>query len=201
MKFLCAPLMLFFIITSSAQQTSLVRIDGIILEEATNTPLEYATISLKDSKTDRIILGGLSNSKGKFAVSIAKGNYQVTIEYLGFKPTIVPLQITKDTSLGKLYLKADNEQLNEVQISSHKPIRINKGKISLITSKDVSSKGNNALEILNNLPSVHTDNTGIVTVDGFKEATILINGKRSALSKSDVLKTISAASIKKIDVI
>jgi len=193
--------MLFFIITSVAQQKTLVRIDGIILQETTNTPLEYATISLKNSKTNVVFLGGLSNSKGKFAVSITKGNYLISIEYLGFKPTIIPMAITKDTSLGKLYLKPDNEQLNEVQLVNHKSISINKGKISLIASKDVSSKGNNALEILNNLPSVHTDNTGMVTVDGFKQATILINGKKSALSKSDILKTISAASIKNIDVI
>jgi len=193
--------MLFFIITSFAQQKTLVRIDGIILEETKNTPLEYATISLKNSKTNSVFLGGLSNSKGKFALSVAKGDYQISIEYLGFKPTIIPITITNHTSLGKLYLKPDSSQLNEVQLSNHKSIRLNKGKISLIASKDVSSKGNNALEILNNLPSVNADNSGMVTVDGFKQATILINGKKSALSKSDILKTISAASIKNIDVV
>jgi len=201
MKFLCAPLMLFFIITSFAQQKTLVRIDGIILEETKNTPLEYATISLKNNKTNSVFLGGLSNSKGKFTLSVTKGNYQISIEYLGFKPTIIPITITNHTSLGKLYLKPDSSQLNEVQLSNNKSIRLNKGKISLIASKDVSSKGNNALEILNNLPSVNADNTGMVTVDGFKQATILINGKKSGLSKSDILKTISAASIKNIDVV
>lgn len=201
MRFLCFPLLFLVFTASFAQQSALFRIQGIVLEKNTSTPLEYATISFKDIKTNHIILGGLSNSNGKFAVSAAKGNYQVTIEYLGFKPSIIPLYINKDTSLGTLYLIPDNNQLDEVQIKNNKAIRINKGKISLITSKDVSSNGNNAFEILNNLPSVHTDNSGIVTVDGFKTATILINGKKSALSKSDVLKTISAASIKKIDVI
>lgn len=201
MKSLCLPLLFLIITKSFAQQLSLLNINGIVLEETTNTPLEYATISFKDTKTNNIVLGGLSNSKGKFNLSIAKGTYTVSIEYLGFKPRIINLQLTKNTSLGKLYLIPDNEQLSEVLISSQKTIHINRGKISLLTSKDVSSKGNNAFEILNNLPSVQTDDLGIVTVDGFKQATILINGKKSALSKADVLKTISAASIKKIDVI
>jgi len=201
MKFLCHLVFLFSIFISFAQQTSLVSVHGHILEEATNTPMEYATISFKNQKNDSIVLGGLSNSKGKFAVSIAKGNYQVTIEYLGFQPKIIPLQLNSTVSLGSIFLTPLNEQLDEVLISNHKSIRLNKGKISLITAKDASSKGNNALEILNNLPSVHTSNTGIVTVDGFKEATILINGKKSALSKSEILKTISSASIKRIDVI
>ncbi len=201
MKFLSFSALLFVFFTSFSQQSSLVQIEGIVLDSETKTPLEYATITFKDSTNKRIFLGALTNSKGKFLVEIKKGNYQITIEYLGFQQQTSSLSVSINKSLGKIYLKPAKEQLHEVVVTSQKSIQIRNRKISLITSKDISSKGNNALEILNNIPTVHTNNTGTVTVDGYKTATILINGKKSALSKSDVLKTISAASIKKIDVI
>lgn len=201
MKFLCSSLFLFVFITSFAQQSSLVKIQGFVFDSETNSPLEYATISFKDSKGDRIFLGALTNSKGKFSVEIAKGNYQITVEYLGFQHKTIVLVVSKNSHLGKINLKPSNEQLNEVVVSSQKSILLKKGTISLLVNKDISSKGSNAFEILNNIPSVNSDISGSIKVDGYKDATILINGRSSALSKVDVLKTISANSVEKIDVI
>jgi outer membrane receptor protein involved in Fe transport len=57
------------------------------------------------------------------------------------------------------------------------------------------------VDVLENTPSVQVDQQGNVTLRGSSDFVVLVDGKPSVMRGSDLLKTISAASIKQIEVI
>ena len=63
-----------------------VKIIGNVVDQETNQPLEYATITLKNNRFPERIQGGITNETGKFNLEIFPGKYDVLIEYIGFNP-------------------------------------------------------------------------------------------------------------------
>ena len=53
-----------------------VTITGIVITE-NNKPLEYATVTIKDSESSDIITGGLTDKNGQFSISAASGVYHI----------------------------------------------------------------------------------------------------------------------------
>ena len=84
--FVLFAVFIYFISGVSAQESTLplVTISGKVTDAATGKPLEYATVVLKDIKTQKIS-GGITNSKGIFTVKIPKGTYEMSIEFISFK--------------------------------------------------------------------------------------------------------------------
>ena len=68
-------------------------------------------------------------------------------------------------------------------------------------TKDLSSNGASATQILSNIPAVSVGSNGNLTIRGQGNVRVLIDGKISSLSKSDALRSLPAGSIDKIEVI
>jgi outer membrane receptor protein involved in Fe transport len=66
---------------------------------------------------------------------------------------------------------------------------------------DLISKGGNAIDILNNVPSVNVTSEGVVSLRGNSGVRILINGKPSVLTANNGLEQIPSESIEKVEVI
>ncbi len=178
-------------------------ITGKILDQDSNKPLEYATIIFKNSDSLTIASGAITNSNGQFSIDILKGNYIISIEYLSYKTKIISNStITKNLNLGTILLEFDTELLNEISIKAEKKaIEFATNKLIFNVEKDISSAGSSALEILNNIPSVSVDPNGSISLRGQDNVTVMINGKTSTMTKTEVLKSLPAGSIEKIEVI
>ena len=182
-----------------------VNITGKVVDSKTNQPLEYATLILKDTKTQKIS-GGITDEKGNFNVKTSKGTYEISIEYISFKSKKYPVQaITKDLNLGIIKLSEDASSLDEVVIIAEKTtvdIRLDKKVFNI--GKDLSIRGGNASDVLGNVPSVQVDVEGNVSLRGNENVTILIDGRPSALvgiNGADALRQIPAEAIEKVEVI
>ncbi|WP_299709635.1 outer membrane beta-barrel family protein [uncultured Tenacibaculum sp.] len=198
---------LFVLIGLSAfsQKNSKVTISGKILEANSNLPLEYATLILTSVKTNKVT-GGVTDINGKFSIDVPKGPYKMKVEFIGFKTKQLPQKtLTANTSLGTIFLKEDAETLDEVEIIAEKStVEIRLDKKIYNVGKDMTIKGGNASDVLDNVPSVNVDAEGAVSLRGNENVRILIDGKPSALvglNGTDALRNLPADAIEKVEVI
>ena len=178
-------------------------VSGKIVDIITNQPLEYATIVLKNLSTEQVT-GGVSTQKGTFKIYASTGTYDITIEYLGFKPKYLKkIEISTNTNLGTINLTEDANSLDEVEIIAEKStVEIRLDKKIYNVGKDMTVKGGTAADVLANVPSVTVDIEGAVSLRGNENVRILINGKPSTFaSGADALKQLPADAIQKVEVI
>ena len=205
------PLLLFSLFTTTlllAQQPTITKnisLKGKVVEANSNAPLEYATIVLKNTATQNIS-GGITNEKGFFDIKTPTGTYEISVEYISFKSIQLPTQnLTADKNFGIIKLSEDANSLNEVVIIAEKStvdIRLDKRIYNV--GKDMTVKGGNASDVLDNVPSVSVDVEGNVSLRGNENVRILIDGKPSALvglSGADALRQLPADAIEKVEVI
>jgi outer membrane receptor protein involved in Fe transport len=180
------------------------RITGSIIEKTTSQPLEYATITLVNTKNPKDVTGGITDSKGNFAVDAKGGTYNITLEFISFKPFVISnKKIAADTNLGSVSLSDDVTQLDEVVIRAEKTtVEIKLDKKVYNVGNDLMVKGGTVSDILDNIPSVTVDVDGTIALRGNSSVRILIDGKPSnAISITDALRTIPADAIDKVEVI
>lgn len=182
-----------------------ITLTGKIVDAKTNEPLEYATVVLKNLKTQQIG-GGITDEKGNFSIETPKGTYDVSFEYISFKTIKMPKkELNSSFNFGTLKLEEDSNRLDEVVVVAEKTtvsIRLDK-KIYNI-GKDLSVRGGNASDVLGNVPSVQVDVEGNVSLRGNESVTILIDGRPSALvglNGAEALRQIPAEAIERVEVI
>lgn len=181
-----------------------ITISGKIIEKTSKLPLEYATITFKNNKNPKLIFGGITDNKGDYSIEVAPGIYSITLEFISFKPTAISQkQLTEATNLGTIALEEDASQLNEVVVRAKKTtVEIKLDKKVYNVGQDMIVKGGTASDVLDNVPSVTVDADGNVALRGNDNVKILIDGRPSnAINIADVLRTISADALDKIEVI
>lgn len=194
-----------FLFAQNPSNSTNVTLKGKVVDAKTNQPLEYATIVLKDVKSQKIT-GGITDEKGSFSIQTPKGNYDISIEFISFKSKKLPAQIiSANKDFGIIKLAEDESSLNEVVVIAEKSsvdIRLDK-KIYNV-GKDMTVRGGSAADVINNVPSVDVDAEGTISLRGSENVRILIDGKPSALvglSGADALKQLPSDAIERIEVI
>ncbi len=195
----------FVSIEAQNNPNSKIIITGKILDNETKQPLEYATIVLTPLN-GKNITGGLTNAQGNFTITVKKGNYNISVEFISFKSKkINNSSLLKNTNLGSIFLKADAQALDEVEIIAEKStVEIHLDKKIYNVGKDMTVKGGTASDVLDNVPSVDVDVEGNVSLRGNDNVRILVNGKPSGLvglSGTDALRQLPADAIQKVEVI
>jgi len=181
-----------------------IKITGKVLEKVSNQPLEYATITFVNPKNPKMITGGITNEKGEFDIIVSAAIYDITIEFISFKPTIIKQQnLQENTNLGQINLDEDTSQLNEVVVRAEKStVEMRLDKKIFNVGQDMMVKGGNASDVLVNVPSVTVDSDGNVSLRGNENVKILIDGKPSnSINIANALKTIPADALDKVEVI
>ncbi|REG88019.1 TonB-dependent receptor domain-containing protein [Winogradskyella sediminis] len=198
-------LFLIFSLTFSFAQKD-VKIEGTVIEQDTNIPLEYATVVVKSNTDNNIVTGGITDAKGKFKVEVPEGTYVISVEYISYKTKTFPAQnITKDTNLGTISLALDVDTLDEVMVVAEQTtVEIKLDKKVYNIGKDLTTAGGTVSDALNNVPSVAVDVEGAISLRGNENVRILINGKPSAMAgfgDSNILSQLPAEAIERVEVI
>jgi outer membrane receptor protein involved in Fe transport len=199
--FLCCSL--FSIAQQNPARPKLI-VTGNVIEKTSKTPLEYTTITLKNTKNPKQIFGGITDNKGNFSVETAAGEFDIVIEFISFKPTeIKGKQISANTNLGTISLEEDATQLTEVVVRAEKTtVEIKLDKKVYNVGNDLMVKGGTVSDVLDNIPSVSVDVEGNVSLRGNENVRILIDGRPSnAINIVEALRMIPADAIDKVEVI
>ena len=198
-------LTLLFSAYINSQENNLT-ISGKIIDSDFNTPLEYATISIYDSKKQNLINGVISDNSGFFSIELTKGLYDLKIEYISFETkTLEKIDVQNSIDLGIISLSINENLLDEIEVIGEKTeIEIKLDKTVYNIGKDLTLKGSSVSDVLDNLPSLEVDIDGNVSLRGNQSVRILINGKPSGLvgiSSNDALKQFPSESVEKVEVI
>ncbi len=183
-----------------------ITISGNVQDRLEAIPLEYATITLINTKNPKEINGGITSADGSFSIITKTGIYDIKIEYISFKPIVLKSQkLVKDTSLGKINLEIDAATLEEVTVIAEKTtVEFKLDKQVYNVGKDLTVRGGTVSDVLDNVPSVSVDVEGNVALRGNDDVRILINGKPSGLvglNSTDALRQLPAESIERVEVI
>ena len=205
MKKIFLFLTLLFSAYTNSQENNLT-ISGKIIDSDFNTPLEYATISIYDSKKQNLINGVISDNSGFFSIELTKGLYDLKIEYISFETkTLEKIDVKNSIDLGIINLSINENLLDEIEVIGEKTeIEIKLDKTVYNIGKDLTLKGSSVSDVLDNLPSLEVDIDGNVSLRGNQSVRILINGKPSGLvgiSSNDALKQFPSESVEKVEVI
>jgi len=186
------------------------RISGNVIDSVTRQPMDYTNINLFRATGKSPLNGLLTDEKGNFKFdNIKPGTYRIEISFVGY-PTKVVNDITTtlskpDKNLGTILVPPGTKKLAEVQITGAKSLIENRiDKIVYNAEKDLTSAGGNATDVLQKVPLVAVDINGNVSLRGDGNVRVLINGKPSGATSSnlaDVLKSLPADQIKTIEVI
>ncbi|PCE63731.1 TonB-dependent receptor domain-containing protein [Sediminicola luteus] len=180
-------------------------IKGNVKDKLTQTPIEYATISLTKKDDPGFLTGTISDTNGNFSLrGLENGSYDVKIEFIGFAHKLLKdVQINSDSiDLGTIFLEEDREQLDEVVVLSQTnevEYKIDKKVVSV--TKELTSSSLTAVEVLENVPSIRVDLEGNVLLRGSSSFVVLIDGKPTVLEPSEVLQQIPASNIQNIEII
>lgn len=186
-----------------AQNETMLR--GIISDNLTNKPLEFATVQLLHLPDSSILQTTVTNNKGKFEFKVPAAKYLLRYSFIGYETLQIPVTLFDKTDLTKLSLSPLDNKLAEVKVTAGKSL-LSAGIDRKVynVSQDMMAQSGSASDVLRNIPSVEVDIDGQVLLRGSSGVMILINGKPSLLmgkSKADVLQQFPANSIERIEVI
>ena len=207
MKYFFSVLLLVttFSIWAQRPESKEISVKGKILEEGTNYPLEYATVSFID-RSGKIVTGGITDLDGFYNIKVPTGVYSVRYEFISYKTkTLNNQNLRENTTLPTVSLAMDSASLDEVVIraeTTEVQVRLDKKVYNI--GKDLTSGGATVSDALNNVPSVTVDVDGTIALRGNENVKILINGKPSAIAgygSTDALRQLPAEAIERVEVI
>ena len=181
------------------------QITGVVIDDALNEPLPYVNVVVKDTK-DEIVTGGITDDNGNFKiVKIPEGTYKVTIQFIGFKPEVRDITISRRNArinLGEIRLVESAEGLDEVTVIGEVSTiqqRVDRKVITI--GKDLAATGT-ASELMVGIPSVSVDaQTGSISLRGNQNVQVMVDGKLSNIPTAQLLRQIPSSAIKAIELI
>ncbi|MBO5810813.1 MAG: TonB-dependent receptor [Bacteroidales bacterium] len=183
-------------------------IKGLVIDKETNGPLEYATVSLFNSQDSTLVTGVITDMQGAFSIKTMPGKYYILVQFMGYQTTAINVNVKEMReiiSLGKIIMHPDSALLDEIEVVAEKStMTMTLDKRVFNVGKDVSSTAGNAIEVLDNIPSVNVDVEGNVSLRGDSGVQILVDGKVSGLagvSTQDALRSLQADMIERIEVV
>lgn len=193
---------IFLLLLACGSAAAQVKVSGKVLEQGTNLPIEFASVSIINPTNQSIAASTVTDAKGEFLLSAAAGNYTLKVDFMSFKPTETTITLLSDQKLPTVFLEPETTQLQAVDVTAEKStIEHQLDKKVFNVGKDLVAKGGTANDLLNNVPSVSVNANGTVSLRGNSAVRILINGKPSVLTANNGLEQIPSENIEKVEVI
>lgn len=184
---------------------------GEVQDLQSGVPIEFATISLLAFDQDKVITGGVTDSKGRFRITeIPVGRFRAQIGFMGYtSSTVDDIRLTPrggiEQDLGTIRLEPNVQALEAAEIVEQRStLEMMIDRKVFRVGDDLNSAGANATELLRNVPSVDVDIDGNLSLRGSGNVTILIDGRPSGLVGSatqSLLEQIPASSIDRVEII
>lgn len=208
MKQFFAVLFLFLISTTSllAQEKS-GKISGVIKDES-GKGVEAATVTLNRSKDGKLVKVTVSNKAGGFEFEkLADDTYTINISAVGFSRHTIPSFEVKSgasTELPAVALKNSGKALTEVTVTGKRPLIENKIDRTVVNVEAApTNAGATALEVLEKSPGISVDNDGNISLKGKQGVIVMMDGKPTYLSATDlanVLRNLPASALDQIEI-
>ncbi len=176
------------------------RISGDV-QDTESAPIIYANVLLLKRSDSTVLKGTSTDENGKFSLEgITSGKYLLFASYIENTSDYFPVDVTSDIKIDALIIDETAQNLEEVIVTYQKP------KLERKVDRLVFNVANTALsdgtiwDLLKHTPSV-TDIQGVLTIKGSSDITVMINGRKINLPKSDIINLLSGASANSVEAI
>jgi outer membrane cobalamin receptor len=192
---------------SSKGERSGGKIIGLVLDSGSKAPIEYSNIVLHNHNDSSFISGTVTNKNGEFVLEkIRPGDYYIDVRFMGYKTERVEnLNISRGNrsiDAGTIELKLSSINIDDVEIVGERSgieYKIDKKVVNV--AKHYTAASGNAVDVLENVPSVSVDIEGNVNLRGSGNFTLLIDNRPTVLDANDALQQIPASTIDDIEII
>ncbi len=191
-------------------QTGARSISGTVKDNKNET-VPGATVRLLRVSDSTLVGGEITDANGKFKLIVGEnGSFSLRITAMGQRPfSSAALGIDdahRQVLLPPIFLlPAKDVELREVVITSRKPLieqEIDKTVVNVEAM--ISAATSNAMEVLEKTPGVSVNNNGEISLNGKNGVLVLIDGRSTYMSGSDLaayLKSLPGGLLDKIELI
>ena len=184
-------------------------VNGSVMDSTSGQPLEYASISLVNMRSDEVVTGALSDKTGRFNIrEVPLGRYRAVVEFIGFATKeISPINISPgeggsiEHDLGSIKLQISSVNLAEVEVLGESQFIQTIDKQIFTVGKNLAASGGSGEDVLNQVPTVAVDIDGNITLRGDANVTVLIDGKKTGGHRRSMVDNLQASMIEKVEVI
>ena len=181
---------------------------SITVTNPQKVPLENATVELRRNKDSSLVKAALSDKTGQAEFDVAAGIYYCKVTMLNYSTAFSEkLNLTAGQSLtaSAITLQPAAKQLGVVTITTKKPfIQKLSDRIVVNVENSIVSAGSSAMDVLERSPGINIDQNDIISLRGKQGVIIMIDGKPTPMSGSDLanyLKGLPSSVIDHIDII
>jgi iron complex outermembrane recepter protein len=206
MRLVCVSLCLLVMMKLAAQTQNSIPQFQVQVKDSLKQGIEGAVVELlnKDAKLVKVLM---SDKEGTTeAISVPEGTYSLVIVHLNYERIVVPveLQHTGSTRIIEVLLSMNVKTLSDVAVTSRKPLIERKlDKLIVNVENSIVSSGSSALEVLEKSPGVVVDQNENISLKGKQGVILMIDGKLSPLSGSDLatmLRGLPSSAVERIEI-
>ena len=179
---------------------------GTIVDEKTDKPIPYATITLFSNSSNEAIDGIMCDEEGFFKMlELAPGKYKIVIESIGYEKQILEnfsfnRQKGIKRDLGIIKLTPKTIDLDAINVIEERALyEFETDKMIYNASDDIISSGGTAEDVLRKVPMVTVNLDGEVSLRGNSNVKILLDGRDSRFGSE--IDNIPSSMIDQVEVI
>jgi hypothetical protein len=193
------------VIAFMLSMTALAQSPGFIVQGRVEG-VPGSSIHLLQAKDSSLVKAAIASPQGDFKfISIPAGAYMLLVSHTGYQKQYVPVNVSDDVTVSPIKLAVAQAVLRDVTVTAKRQLIEQKfDKVIFNVNGNITAAGNNALELLAKAPGVQVDHNGAISLGGRPGVLVLIDGKRTHLSESDLaayLRGLPAGSIDRIELI
>ncbi len=191
----------------------LVSVFGKVQDAQTQEALPFASVVVVSARDSSVLDGVLSSEDGAFRMEkVEVGRLVLEVRFPGYQTQRVGPRVCSPRNpgslnweVGTIQLESEITALNEALVleqSSVMEMRVDRRVFHV--GNDLTSRGGNTSELLENIPSVQVDIDGNITLRGSSGVQILIDGRPSGLSggaREAFLESLPASAVDRVELI
>ena len=175
-----------------------------------NLPVENATVELRRQKDSSLAKAAVSDKNGAAEYEQVKpGDYFIKVTALSYAVYFSnPFSLAAGQTtlqVPSITLQTSSSQIQEVVVTGRKPfIQRLSDRLVVNVENSIVSAGSTAMDVLERSPGVTVDQNDVIAMRGKQGVIIMIDGKPTPLSGSDLanyLKGLPSNAIERIDLI
>jgi hypothetical protein len=189
-------------------QEKIGKISGNITDDK-QKGIDGATVTLLRSKDAVMVKVNVTDKTGRFEFDkVAEGKYMISVTVTGFqKKNSDSFSVSADKpelTLNTIQLMPAAKSLDEVTVIGKRPLIENKIDRTVVNVEAApTNAGASALEVLEKSPGITVDNDGNISLKGKQGVIVMMDGKPTYLSATDlanVLRNMPASALDQIEI-
>ncbi|MDR2937968.1 MAG: TonB-dependent receptor family protein [Prevotellaceae bacterium] len=182
-------------------------LQGVVTDQSAGTALEFATVTLRDSATGKVLQGSTTDQNGGFSLQAPQGNYILELAFVGYTTAKHSIAVSSSGVKGmpaKLMLAQQDKEIDAVTVTARRPLIERKIDMLVMNVETmIMAETSTGLELLKQAPGVSVDNDGNITLNG-KGVAVWIDGRPTNISGQELvmlLEGTEGSNVDKIEII